>query len=127
MITNLLGCLNKKDSYYVYGKKDYIEKERAFNFNTKEAAKLFAKNYFSKNPDKKNVLIRLDIIYDNYYVFSDKIILYNAKTGYYPTEKTYWVDGNTGELIKPKKKKLKINLEIPKKLYFKKEFKNIFE
>lgn len=77
--------------------------------------------FLKKNPEKKEVKVNLDIIYDEYYIFSTSTILYNHKTGEYFLNNTYWVNGQTGEIIEPNKKKLNIILPLPLKRNFIKE------
>lgn len=119
----LSSCKNKKIDYFIYGSPEYTKKEEELNLNTNEASIIFTNYYFSKNPDKQNVKINLDIIYDGHYIFSDKIILYNKKTEIYYTENTYWVNGFSGDIMKSKEKKLKIHIPFPKQFYLKEEFK----
>ena len=86
---------------------------------------IFLQNTFLRNILKKNkIKVNLNIIYDGYYIFSASTILYNHKTGEYFLNNTYWVNGQTGEIIKPNKKKLDIILSLPLKEVFDKEFTN---
>lgn len=116
--------MNNKNVYYCYGTTEYKEKEKSLKINTEEAASILAENYFLSNPDKNDVLINLDIIYNDHYIFSDKLILYNTKTGEYIVENTYWVDGNTKKITKPDKNMLRVMLKIPKN-FFEKKYENI--
>ncbi|MGV0924846.1 hypothetical protein [Empedobacter tilapiae] len=115
---NFFSCEDKKqDDFFAYGTREYTLKEASLNIKTDEAALLFSNYYFKENPKEESLTLRLDIIYGDYYIFSNKIILYNAKSGDYITENTYWVNGKTKQIEKSDVKKIKILLSIPKKTF----------
>ncbi|MHC5352816.1 hypothetical protein ACYSNX_01255 [Myroides sp. LJL115] len=121
---SFVSCQDKKsDVYYQYGTKEYRGKEDSLKINTEEAAELLATYYFNENPEAEHLNLELDVIFNDYYVFSDKVILYNAKSGDYSMEGTYWINGITKQIKKSDKKSVKMLLQIPK-VGFVQEFKN---
>ncbi|MEC5395853.1 hypothetical protein [Bergeyella sp. RCAD1439] len=132
-IFNLFSCKEEIKKYYVYGTKEYQQREKQLKIDTKQAAQMFAKYFFEKYNDKNEIEVNLRIIYDDYYIFSDGVILYNHKIGEYFLGNTTWVNGNTGEIFNSDKEKLNINLPEPstkdildgeKKTYFTQKFYN---
>ena len=120
----VFSCKVVSKDFFCFGTEEYKQKEKKNRINTDEAADLFAKYFFEKHPEKNKIKVNLNIIYDGYYIFSASTILYNHKTGEYFLNNTYWVNGQTGEIIKPNKKKLDIILSLPLKEVFDKEFTN---
>ena len=121
MFFNMFSCKVTSKDFFCFGTEEYKQKEEKNRIKTDEAAHLFANYFFEKNPEKKEAKVNLDIIYDEYYIFSTSTILYNHKTGEYFLNNTYWVNGQTGEIIEPNKKKLNIILPLPLKRNFIKE------
>lgn len=112
-IFNLFSCKNEVKKYYLYGTKEYLQREKQLKVDTKQAAQIFAKYFFEKYNDKNEIEVNLQIIYDDYYIFSDRAILYSHKTGEYFLGNTIWINGNTGEIFNSDKEKLNIILPIP--------------
>lgn len=118
------SCETKQEkSYSCYGTTPYSLMEQELNITTEQAALVFADYYFGLNPTKQNVDVQLEVLYENYYIFSDQIMLYNHKTGRLITKDTYWVDGNTKEVIKPRADYIDVLIDLPKK-QFTKQYKN---
>ncbi|MGL4585082.1 MAG: hypothetical protein ACRCVU_19115, partial [Flavobacterium sp.] len=88
----LMSCNRERGPSYVYGKEDYKEKEKNFVLDTEQAAAIYAKHYFSQQPNDTVVDVKLDIIYSDYYVFKEKREPYNLRMARYALSGV-WVNG----------------------------------
>lgn len=120
---NIFSCSeNERNKFYCYGTNEFKSEEENLKINTEDAALIFAEHYFKENLDKNVLTVNLDIIYNNFYVLSNHLILYNSKTEEYIVEETFWVNGDTKKIRKSDKNVLKIKLKIPKQ-FFRKEYR----
>lgn len=87
MLCALSSCIMAKRSYYVYGSSEFAEKEKELTIKLTTAAAIAQD--FTGHKGR----LYLTVIYDDYYVFSEKTYIYhfNPKVGY--GNSGVWVSG----------------------------------
>ena len=104
----LFSCFSKnnnissKENVYVYGSKEFSDKENSFKITLRQASIICAKHQFKQDINKKEVFTCLNIMYGDYYLFSS--FMYNLKSARYNLS-GIWIDGNTGEIKEVKTRK----------------------
>lgn len=101
MSLSLYSCNNEyKGKVILYNSNQYFEKINSFEISIEKASIIASENYFKNFQDSSEYKFTLDMILDDYYIFTSPRI-YNPKTTEYLLS-GIWVNGKTGVCLDKK-------------------------
>lgn len=123
---NLFSCnLTSQEAITIYRTPEFIVLEKEFTYSVSDAAEITAEFIHQEQPDKSSFWLKMDIIYEDYYLFKDEPSNYSLKHAKYDLSGV-WFNAKTGEIKRVKNaKSVDLVLEPSKNFPFTKEF--IFE